>query len=141
MKLSSRKKLLKESELTLKSIKKSLNEGTIIVKRKPIEEPYQYVIRCHTKPNQSMIDAGLGKNVKPGDFIIFDEGMELITATNDINKATIFKKKNLFSWGKNTIDASLKYFKDFFDVDGLTGDFYEPVPVDVKMTKTVTIRK
>jgi hypothetical protein len=113
------------------------NDSTIIVKGKPSKEPDQYVIRCHTKPNQSMVDAGMAKNVRPGSFVIYDSDTGSINGTDDINKATVFstlkgRKSSDFPWGKDDREKSLKYFKKFFDVDGLTGDFYEPVPAKVK---------
>ena len=74
MKLSSRKELLKESELTLKSIKKSLNEGKISVKGKMIQEPKQYVVRCHTQPSRWVKEASYGKNMKVGYYLAYEGG-------------------------------------------------------------------
>ena len=134
MKLSSRKQLLKESESTLKSIKKSLNEGRIEVKGKMIQEPKQYVVRCHTKPAR---DIRYARNMQVGYYVMFKGGYGAPMGTNDINKARVFIVSEYddgeyeFPWD----DA----YTDTRGVEHLLGNYYEPVPVEVK--RIVTIKK
>jgi len=137
MKLSTRKQLLKESELTLKSIKKSLNEGRIEVKGKMIQEPKQYVVRCHTKPGKWARDTGYGRNMQVGYYVMFKGAYGEPMGTNDINKAHVFIVNNYddseyeFPWD----DA----YTDTQGVEAMLGDYFEPVPVEVK--RIVTIKK
>jgi hypothetical protein len=132
MKLSSRKQLLKESESTLKSIKKSLNEDRISVKGKMIQEPKQYVVRCHTQPSKWVRNTGFGKNMKVGYYLTYEQqGEGRPVGTNDINKAHVFKNTNPFPWD-DTYDEA-EELGEFF------GDYFEPLPVEVK--RIVTIKK
>jgi hypothetical protein len=131
MKLSSRKQLLKESELTLKSIKKSLNEDRISVKGKMIQEPKQYVVRCHTQPSKWVRNTGFGKNMKVGYYLMYQGGDGNPMGTNDINKAHVFNSEDPFPWD-DAYDTGEESFQ-------ILGDYFEPLPVEVK--RIVTIKK
>jgi hypothetical protein len=137
MKLSSRRELLKESQLTLKSIKESLNEGLISVKGKMIGEPEQYVVRCHTVNDSLKKQTYYANNMKVG-YYMAGEGTNTF-GTDDINKATVHTTED--SPNKYTSGKPRRFLWGQLAKDFLPGDFFEPVPVDVKITRTITIKK
>jgi hypothetical protein len=158
MKLSSRKELLKESELTLKSIKKSLNES-----KKPLNEskivdvikngketkitlPKKYVIVCHTStsklPNAKDIVGKFNsgyyckgkywKDVADYTTNLFDVEKDV---TNKFEQAEIFTDKDVALW--NSIfsdtygDANDEYY---------FGHFFEPLEVVVKEQSVINVQ-
>jgi hypothetical protein len=148
MKLSSRKQLLKESELTLKSIKKSLNEDRIaetqLVERQLADlwvkgkimpqEPKEYVVRCHTKPSKWVHEVGYGKNMKVGYYLMYEgrdgnpgpSSRPRLVGTDDINKAHVFRYSRSFKESD-----TFGWYTTYTDDDGVLGDYFEPVPVEV----------
>jgi hypothetical protein len=96
-----------------------------------IQEPKQYVVRCHTQPSKWVRNTGFGKNMKVGYYLMYQGGDGNPMGTNDINKAHVFKNINPFPWD-DTYDEA-EELGEFF------GDYFEPLPVEVK--RIVTIKK
>jgi hypothetical protein len=147
MKLSTRKELLKESELTLKSIKKSLNEAKIMVKGRMVGEPETYIIGCYREPNDVVRKSSYG-NLQQGDYLV-QTGPDSFKGTYDINKATVYNTKDKMSNGSRSYEFEEPESEDqlmskVFQWDNVKrtekfemGDFFEPLPVEVKVRKTV----
>jgi hypothetical protein len=141
MKLSSRKELLSEAENEMKKIRgESLNEAKIMVKGKMVEEPEKYVIRCYKEPNDVVRNSKYG-NLKKGDYLVQTGPAGPYKGTSDLKKATIYNTRDKMSYGSRS-DRGLTVFfwnlvkkSEKFEM----GDFFEPLPVEVKVVKTVKL--
>jgi hypothetical protein len=78
--------------------------------------------------------------LKKGDYLV-QKGSGTFTGTNDLKKATIFNTQDKMDWGSRS-DKSVRVFfwqyvkrHEKFEM----GDFFEPLPVEVKVVKTVKL--
>lgn len=127
-----------QETFSLKSIKESLNEEKINVRGKMVEEPEKFVIKCYKNPNDVVGQSSYG-NLKKGDYLVETASLSY-KGTNDINKATVFNNKNKMRPGR--VDKSPRIFRwnsvkktEKFEM----GDFFEPLPVEVKTVRTVKL--
>ena len=142
MKLSSRKELLSEAENEMKKIRgETLNEAKIKVKGKMVDEPEKYVIRCYKEPNSLNVRGSQYGNLRKGEYLVQKGPAGPYTGTNDLKKATVYNTRDKMSYGSRSDRAVTVFFWDDakkyekFEM----GDFFEPLPVEVKVVRTVKL--
>jgi hypothetical protein len=135
-----KQRLQKLAGLISESVKKSLNEAKIMVKGKMVDEPEKYVIRCYKEPNDVVRQAGYD-NLKKGDYLVQTGPAGPYKGTSDLKKATVYNTRDKMSFGSRSDKAVRVFFWDHakkyqkFEM----GNFFEPLPVEVKVVRTVKL--